>query len=80
MLQLYLHQLIKNNLQGQLRLTYNTPVKTHEFNEAFKYNSKMNSLLILEKCDQPKQSVSPSTIWVLIIVVDRPDFPTAFVY
>jgi len=40
MLQLYLHQLIKNNLQGQLRLTYNNPVKAREFNKTFKYNSK----------------------------------------
>lgn len=40
MLQLYLHQLIKNDLQGQLRLTYNNNVKAKEFREDYQYNSK----------------------------------------
>jgi len=40
MLQLYLHQLIKKNLQGQLQLTYNNPVKAYEFRKEFKYISK----------------------------------------
>lgn len=40
MLQLYLHQLIKKNLQGQLQLTYNNPVKACEFSEEFKYSNK----------------------------------------
>lgn len=40
MLQLYLHQLIKNHLQGQLRLTYNNYVKAKEFREDYQYNSK----------------------------------------
>lgn len=37
MLQLYLHQLIKNNLQGHLRLTYNNVVNAKEFREDYKY-------------------------------------------
>ena len=40
MLQLYLHQLIKKNMQGQLRLTYNNMIKAKEFREDFKFNSK----------------------------------------
>lgn len=40
MLQLYLHQLIKNNLQSQLRLTYNNPVKSYEFRPDYHYNTK----------------------------------------
>lgn len=40
MLQLYLHQLIKKGLQGQLRLTYNNNVKAKEFHEDYQYNSK----------------------------------------
>ena len=31
MLQLYFHQIIKRNLQGQLKLTYNNTVKSGEF-------------------------------------------------
>lgn len=40
MLQLYLHQLIKKHLQGQLQLTYNNKVKAYEFGKNFKYLSK----------------------------------------
>lgn len=38
MLQLYLHRLIKDNLQGQLRLTYNNRVNSKEFREDYKFN------------------------------------------
>lgn len=40
MLQLYLHQLIRNNLQGHLRLTYNNIVNAKEFREDYKYYDK----------------------------------------
>lgn len=40
MLQLYLHQLIRNALQGQLRLTYNNIVKSKEFREDYNFNTK----------------------------------------
>lgn len=39
MLQLYLHQLIRNNLQGQLSLTYNNYIKAKEFREQYQYGS-----------------------------------------
>jgi hypothetical protein len=48
MLQLYLHQLIKRNLQGQLRLTYNNPVKAGEFSEGFEYDGKSSEPTIGE--------------------------------
>lgn len=37
MLQLYLHQMIKNHLQGHLRLTYNNCVAAKEFHNDYKY-------------------------------------------
>lgn len=40
MLQLYLHQLVKNNLQSQLRLTYNNSVKAKEFRTDYMYDIK----------------------------------------
>jgi len=40
MLQLYLHQIIKAHLQGQLRLTYNNYVKAQEFRVDYKYINK----------------------------------------
>ena len=40
MLQLYLHQLIKNKLQNQLRLTYNNPIKDKEFGTDFLYKKE----------------------------------------
>lgn len=40
MLQLYLHQLIKNNLQDQLRLTYNNTVNAKEFRPNYSYFDK----------------------------------------
>ncbi len=40
MLQLYLHQIIKQNLQGDLKLTYNNPVKANEFGNDYKYPNK----------------------------------------
>ena len=40
MLQLYLHQMIKNHLQGHLRLTYNNYVIAQEFRGDYKYISK----------------------------------------
>lgn len=42
MLQLYLHQLIKNNLQGDLRLTYNNYINANEFRDDYKYIDKIN--------------------------------------
>lgn len=42
MLQLYLHQLIKNNLQGDLRLTYNNYINANEFRDDYKYIDKRN--------------------------------------
>ena len=45
MLQLYLHQMIKNHLQEHLRLTYNNCVKTKEFPNSYKYiNNKEASI------------------------------------
>lgn len=38
MLQLYVHQLIKNKLKGQLKYTYNNPVRASEFNDSFLYD------------------------------------------
>lgn len=40
MLQLYLHQMIKNRLQGHLRLTYNNIVAAKEFRNDYKYTTK----------------------------------------
>ena len=40
MLQLYLHQMIKNHLQGHLRLTYNNYVAAKEFRNDYKYMKK----------------------------------------
>lgn len=40
MLQLYLHQMIKNHLQGHLRLTYNNYVAAKEFRKDYKYIKK----------------------------------------
>lgn len=40
MLQLYLHQIIKCHLQGQLRLTYNNYVAAKEFRNDYKYTKK----------------------------------------
>ena len=40
MLQLYLHQMIKNHLQGHLRLTYNNYVAAKEFRNDYKYTKK----------------------------------------
>lgn len=40
MLQLYLHKMIKNNLQNVLRLTYNNSVKAKEFRPEYNYNNK----------------------------------------
>ena len=40
MLQLYLHQMIKNHLMGQLRLTYNNYVAAKEFRKDYKYIKK----------------------------------------
>lgn len=40
MLQLYLHQMIKNHLQGHLRWTYNNYVAAKEFRKDYKYIKK----------------------------------------
>ena len=40
MLQLYLHQMIKNHLQGHLRWTYNNYVAAKEFSKDYKYIKK----------------------------------------
>lgn len=40
MLQLYLHQMIKNHLMGHLRLTYNNYVAAKEFRKDYKYIKK----------------------------------------
>ena len=40
MLQLYLHQLIKNNIQPSLKLTYNNYIKEKEFNKKVPYINK----------------------------------------
>lgn len=40
MLQLYLHQLIKKNLQSQLFLTYNNEINAKEFASGYSYSSK----------------------------------------
>ena len=40
MLQLYLHQLIKNNIQPSLKLTYNNYIKEKEFNKEVSYINK----------------------------------------
>ena len=40
MLQLYLHQLIKNNIQPSLKLTYNNYIKEKEFNKEIPYINK----------------------------------------
>ena len=40
MLQLYLHQMIRCNLQGQLRLTYNNYIISQEFRGDYKYIKK----------------------------------------
>lgn len=40
MLQLYLHQMIKNHLQGHLRWTYNNYVAAKEFRNDYKYTNK----------------------------------------
>ena len=40
MLQLYLHQLIKRNLQGHLMFTYNNPIAAKEFRSNYKYNEE----------------------------------------
>lgn len=37
MLQLYLHQLIKSKLKGQLKYTYNNPVRASEFSDSLSY-------------------------------------------
>lgn len=42
MLQLYVHQLIKDKLKGQLKYTYNNPVRAHEFNASFSYDTGIN--------------------------------------
>lgn len=46
MLQLYLHKLIKNNLQSQLRFTYNNNVSSKVFRDNYKYigNSRKTSI------------------------------------
>lgn len=40
MLQLYLHKLIKTNLQGDLRYTYNNYINSKEFREDYIYPNK----------------------------------------
>ncbi len=42
MLQLYLHKLIKNRLQGDLRYTYNNYINSKEFREDYVYFNKKN--------------------------------------
>lgn len=42
MLQLYLHKLIKANLQGYLRFTYNNYVNSKDFRPDYKYPNKKN--------------------------------------
>ena len=42
MLQLYLHKLIKNRLQGDLRYTYNNYINSKEFREDYVYPDKKN--------------------------------------
>lgn len=42
MLQLYLHKLIKNNLQGDLRYTYNNFINSKEFRDDYIYPNKKN--------------------------------------
>lgn len=42
MLQLYLHKLIKSNLQGDLRFTYNNSINAKEFRQDYSYPDKEN--------------------------------------
>ncbi len=42
MLQLYLHKLIKSNLQGDLRFTYNNYINAKEFRQDYSYPDKKN--------------------------------------
>ena len=42
MLQLYLHKLIKSNLQGHLRYTYNNYINAKEFRQDYNYPDKNN--------------------------------------
>ena len=42
MLQLYLHKLIKNHLQGDLRFTYNNYINSKEFRDDYVYSDKKN--------------------------------------
>lgn len=42
MLQLYLHKLIKSNLQGDLRFTYNNYINAREFRQDYSYPDKKN--------------------------------------
>lgn len=42
MLQLYLHKLIKSNLQGDLRFTYNNYINAKEFRKDYSYTDKKN--------------------------------------
>lgn len=42
MLQLYLHQLIKMNLQGDLKYTYNNYINSKEFRDDYQYIDKKN--------------------------------------
>lgn len=42
MLQLYLHKLIKTNLQGDLRYTYNNYINSKEFRDDYVYPNKKN--------------------------------------
>ncbi|MEI3288592.1 MAG: hypothetical protein V8R56_01770 [Eubacterium sp.] len=42
MLQLYLHKLIKSNLQGDLRFTYNNYINAKEFRQDYSYTDKKN--------------------------------------
>lgn len=42
MLQLYLHKLIKANLQGYLRFTYNNYINSKEFRSDYQYPKKKN--------------------------------------
>lgn len=39
MLQLYLHKLIKSNLQGDLRFTYNNYINAKEFRQDYSYTA-----------------------------------------
>ncbi len=57
-LQLYLHQLIKQNLGEDLKLSYNNYVKASEFENDYKYlNKNYNQAVFLEAKNRNRQPV-----------------------